>query len=709
MAADRENLNRIRTMLKFHPRGLTISDIAQRLKTNRNSVAKYLEILELSGCVEMRQMGAAKVFYLSQRIPVAAILGLTKEGIVVINEDSRIIQVNERFCQMFNLNQKDVLSAPISVLPDNLIQILAKPHLLDEQENVAEQTRILCINQYDWSQYYKVRLLNTLFDTGKSGRTIIIEDITLEKEMEERLRINEARYRCIVEDQIEMICRFTPKGVITFANDAFCRDMMINPPDISWHSIRDYLPAEYISRIESGMKNATPENPVWDIELEITLPSGDRSWQNWIFRGIFDENGDPLEYQGVGRDISERKRAEIELLIKSCAIESSITPISLLTLEGTITYVNPAFIRMWGYNTINEVMGMPLENLAHGDLGTLKSIFQIRQKATENTGFFGNISAKKRDGKELSLLVSVSVVRDTAGNPLCLIAYFNDITSLVKMDREVKMKETVISHSFEGVAIVCPDGKIRYINPSFTRIFKRITDENLVGRSIDDLYSRYPQLSWRVTEIGESLTTKGTWSSVISDLSEDGITSIIQIHLSREEDEQGNQLCTVFSASDITQQRLIEESLSIMYHHLEEAIEHVGDPSFILDNQKRVVAWNHAMAALTGYNREEVIGTSQYQEACRMFEPSIPLLADIIDLPVRDLIKKYPRVSRFGSGLFTESFIPSLRGGKGALIWAKASPIQDANGQIIGVIQTMKDMTNWKRVAEHGLSQQQTG
>lgn len=707
MAADRENLNRIRTMLKFHPRGLTISDIAQRLKTNRNSVAKYLEILELSGCVEMRQMGAAKVFYLSQRIPVAAILGLTKEGIIVINEDSRIIQVNERFCQMFNLNQNDVLSAPISVLPENLTRILAKPHLLDEQENVAEQTRILRINQYDWSQYYKVRLLNTIFDTGKSGRTVIIEDITLEKEMEERLRINEARYRCIVEDQIEMICRFTPEGDITFANDAFCRSMMINPAEIPGHSIRDFLPAEYIIRIETGMKNATPENPVWDIELEITLPSGDRCWHNWIYRGIFDDNGPTLEFQGVGRDISERKKAEIELLIKSCAIESSITPISLLTLEGIITYVNPAFIEMWGYNTINDVMGMPLENLAHGDLGTLKSIFQIRQKISQDSGFFGDISAKKKDGSDLYLLVSVSVVRDNQGNPLCLISYFNDVTRLVRMNREVRMKETVLSHTYEGVAIICPDEKIRYINPSFNRIFRKITDQNLVGRSIDDLYSSYPQLSWRVAEIRDSLNTKGTWSNVLSDISEDGITSIIQINLSRERDDQGNLLCTVFSASDITRQRLIEESLSIMYHHLEEAIEHVGDPTFILDNQKRVVAWNHAMAALTDFNREEIIGTSKYHEAYRLFEPSIPLLADIIDLPVRDLIRQYPNVSRFGSGLFTESFIPTMRGGKGALIWAKASPIFDANGQFIGVIQTMKDMTNWKRIADHGLFQQQ--
>ena len=80
------------------------------------------------------------------------------------------------------------------------------------------------------------------------------------------------------------------------------------------------------------------------------------------------------------------------------------------------------------------------------------------------------------------------------------------------------------------------------------------------------------------------------------------------------------------------------------------------------------------MAALTGYNRDEIVGTAGYRDACRCFEPGIPLLADLVDLPVRDLIRNHPSVSRFGTGLFTEAFLPSLQNGKGAVIWAKASP-----------------------------------
>jgi len=706
MATERETLNKIRSLLKFHPRGLTISNIAQRLKMNRNSVAKDLEILELSGCVEMRHMGAAKVFYLSQRIPLASILGFTKEGIIVINEEKRIIQVNDRFCQMFTLNQSEILSAPLTVLPANLVRIISSPRLIGDQDSKTEMTRILCINEFDWSQYYKVRILNTVFDTGESGQTIIIEDITLEKKMEERLRINEARYRCIVEDQIEMICRCTPDGTITFANDSFCKNLIINSADITGTSLRYYLPEETARLIDSGMKNCTETNPVWDLELEITLPSGDRCWQHWIYRGIFDENGTAIEFQGVGRDVSERKRAEIELLIKSCAIESSLMPVCLLTLDGTITFVNPAFLKMWEYDNQNEIIGLPIENLAHGNINTLKSIFQIRQIVSRKSGFSGEIVATGRMGANLNLLVSVSIVRDTTGGPLCLIGYFNDITRQVWLNREIRMKETAISHAFEGVAIICPNKNIRYINPSFYKIMKKLSDLDLQEKQINEVYLRYPQLSWREHEIEESLNQNGTWSSIISDISEYGITSIIDIHFSRERDEQGNELCTILSASDITSQRLIEDSLSTMYHHLKEAIEHVGDPTFILDNQQQVVAWNNAMAALTGFSSEEIIGTSKYRCAYRQFEPGLPLLADLVGLTVRDLIRSHPQVSQFGNGLFTESYVPSLRSGKGALIWVKASPIVNTGGQTIGVIQTMKDMTNWKQIADHTLSRE---
>ena len=66
---DQEKITRIKQVLKWRPRGMTISDLSSHLKLNRNMVAKYLEILLISGQVEMEEIGPAKVYFLTQGCP----------------------------------------------------------------------------------------------------------------------------------------------------------------------------------------------------------------------------------------------------------------------------------------------------------------------------------------------------------------------------------------------------------------------------------------------------------------------------------------------------------------------------------------------------------------------------------------------------------------------------------------------------------------
>ncbi len=701
MSTEKDQSDRIRSLLKFHPRGLTISDISQRLKINRNSVSKYLEILQVSGSVEMRALGAAKVYYLSQRIPLATILGFTKEGILVLNAEGRIIQVNERFCAMFNLNQNDILSGTLLDLPPFFSRILNHGHHAETNGDRSEQTRIFRIEQYDWTQFFKIRILNTIFDTGETGRTIIIEDITLEKEMEEQLHLNEARYRGIVEDQSELICRFTPNGRITFANDAFCRTVSLSKIQIGTAFIFDFLSEQSAELLKKSMAGISHGSEVWDMEHEIPIPSGDTSWHHWIYRGIFGEDGKAVEFQGVGHDITDRKKAELELFIKSCAIDSSLMPIGMTSLEGIITYVNPAFLRMWGYDDPHEVIGLPLEHFAHGNLDALAEFYKVKTAViTGEEGYSGEIRSTRRDGTDVAVLLTVSVVRNEAKTPLCLIGYYNDITEKNRMLQEVRIRDTAITGSHEGIALIDRNSRFRYANPAFYRVFNRVKDDIRVGSPAVRLFEKYPLLEDQYSIIEREIAERGNWTGIITDTSEAGRAEIIQLHMSSVPGQNTGDPCTIISAIDITEQRIMEESLALTYRHLEEAIEHMGDPTFILGKDGRIVAWNAAMATLTGRGGDEMIGTRDYRAAFQDLKDEIPLLADLIALPVKDLIRGYPEISRIGDGLFAEAFIPSLHNGTGALIWAKASPVKDRSGRTIGVIQTFKDMTNWKKAAD---------
>jgi PAS domain S-box-containing protein len=127
------------------------------------------------------------------------------------------------------------------------------------------------------------------------------------------LRRSEAQYRAIVEDQTELICRFLPDGTYTFVNGAGCRSLHRSAEDLVGHSFWDFLPAEGHEEIREFLNSITPGRPVASREHEVAAaPGGNVSWQHWTTRGFFDDQGAVTEYQAVGRDITERKRAEDE-------------------------------------------------------------------------------------------------------------------------------------------------------------------------------------------------------------------------------------------------------------------------------------------------------------------------------------------------------------------------------------------------------------
>jgi PAS domain S-box-containing protein len=130
---------------------------------------------------------------------------------------------------------------------------------------------------------------------------------------EEALRKSEARYRAVVQDQTEVICRFTPDGTLTFVNDAYCRYFGKKPEELLGHKFMPLIPKEDHRQVEKHFASFSRANPVAEQEHRVIAPNGDVRWQRWINRAIFDAQGAIVEFQSVGRDVSERKRAEGEL------------------------------------------------------------------------------------------------------------------------------------------------------------------------------------------------------------------------------------------------------------------------------------------------------------------------------------------------------------------------------------------------------------
>ena len=115
-----------------------------------------------------------------------------------------------------------------------------------------------------------------------------------------------------MEDQTELICRFRPDGTYTFVNGAYCRYFQRSPEELIGRTVWDFIPPEDHQGARNLLDSITPDHPVASREHEVLAPGGELRWQQWRDRGFFDEHGRVVEYQAVGRDITERKRAEEE-------------------------------------------------------------------------------------------------------------------------------------------------------------------------------------------------------------------------------------------------------------------------------------------------------------------------------------------------------------------------------------------------------------
>ena len=126
------------------------------------------------------------------------------------------------------------------------------------------------------------------------------------------LRRSQEQYRSVVEDQADLICRFLADGTYTFVNAAYCRYFQRSAEELIGQKFWQFLPAYQRPISEAFLAAITPESPVASIEHQVAGAGGEARWMEWTDRGFFDERGRVVEFQAVGHDITDRKRAEEE-------------------------------------------------------------------------------------------------------------------------------------------------------------------------------------------------------------------------------------------------------------------------------------------------------------------------------------------------------------------------------------------------------------
>jgi len=310
MKDDNDEIYLILDILESNPDGVIIKDIASELNLNRDTIARHLRVLLMKGDVEIKQIGPAKIYYRSKRIPVSVLENFCSYPQVYFSRLMRIYKINEEFRQI------------IGPLPEVIVgkkpEELNIPFLLDETLNINYNTALkgrkivkylsTSLNGKDY--YFRVILLPVVFEDGRSGLCLILIDKSASVSENNISGKSEDFYRMIVEDQTEYICRVLPDGIFTYVNRAYCEMRGRRADELIG---RKFLPLNLNKIVSDNNSGITIGNPVITEEIQVVLPNGGISWQQWKIRGIFDNNGVLTEFQMAGRDFTDLKRAEEQI------------------------------------------------------------------------------------------------------------------------------------------------------------------------------------------------------------------------------------------------------------------------------------------------------------------------------------------------------------------------------------------------------------
>jgi PAS domain S-box-containing protein len=137
------------------------------------------------------------------------------------------------------------------------------------------------------------------------------------------LRESEERYRNVVETQTELICRYLPDTTLTFVNDAYCRFFQKTRESLIGTQFLDLVPPRARALVRQQIRSLLEDPRIETHEHEVLLPDGDIGWQQWVNHVFVDPSGRVVELQGIGRDVTERTRAEEALRRNEAALRAS--------------------------------------------------------------------------------------------------------------------------------------------------------------------------------------------------------------------------------------------------------------------------------------------------------------------------------------------------------------------------------------------------
>ncbi len=440
-------------------------------------------------------------------------------------------------------------------------------------------------------------------------------------------------------------------------------------------------------------------------------------------------NGDSRNVDDLLREISELKfenailKGEAERLFSDRAtadvadaalstkvMEATSQGVWIISLDLKTIDANPAFCKMLGYDK-SELIGAPALPLFCSEVQPTFLAPVARFQDDERVIYDAEL--RHKDGGRIHCQLNLVTLFDDSASSWASCVTVMDLTARLAVEDDLKESKDRLSEILEflpdATFVIDAQGKVIYWNRAMEEL-TGVRAMDIVGQG-DYKYAlpfygdRRPLLIDLVLSPNEELEAKYS-SILIREKTYFAVETTPPVYgktifavAAAIYDSRGQVVGAIESVRDISAHKNAELAVRESQERLENIISLLPDPTFVIDKAGKVTFWNRAMEVLTGVPAGDIIGKGDYEYARAFYGETRPILIDLAMYPNLDIPESYAILDRKLGFISAETYAPALPGG-GSFVYGTAAPIYDINGEIVGSIESVRDITDRKRAED---------
>ncbi len=430
------------------------------------------------------------------------------QTIFEVDERGDITFVNRQGYQTFGYSEEDIVRGI------NLLQIIDPEDHARAVENLSRRINgeEPPANEYtavrkDGSRLPVVIYARSMIQDGRyAGMRGILIDMTEHKKAEEALRQSEARYRLITDNTADSIWALGPDLRIAYQSPSGERIFGYTLQE--WQTVgwSDFVHPDYLGTVTdlfSDFRHGREEGSR-TITVKLRNKDGRELWAETSASPIRGQDGEFAGVVGVTRDVSERMRAEQELLEYKAAVEQSADGIALANMDGHIRFVNEAWASMHG-RSVEELMGRHL-SVFHTQRQMDTEVIPFNRRLLETGGNRGEVWHVRKNGEEFPTFMTTTVFKGVGDRPFAMLALLRDISGQKELERQRREQEIAQARAEE-----LSESRRRLINA------QEALRRDIAGKLHGTVQGRLILLGHRLAEL-EAKTASETMAGELADI-----------------------------------------------------------------------------------------------------------------------------------------------------------------------------------------------